>query len=284
MGMATFSVTIWFCVFFQFPDPAQFLAGDLGLNTAWRWATYPMVNLPRPIWMVIDVVMFWWFVSPQERAWGGIKFCRVFLVITLAYAGTWWLGHAFVSQSLSPDVAIQSWHGPSMAMFMIWGAMNPRQNVNAYFVIPVEARYLVFAFLFLFYLNVGQIVGPVIGLFACIIPVCSWFWAKGGAAAAPGPGGSSKKSLFQWWKERKREKQKSKFKPLQGGRGHGISNVPPGERPKLRSTVVGKIEESSSEAELNRILDKINAEGMDALTDAERETLDSRSRRLRDND
>lgn len=273
------NVVTWLFVFFGANTPSTFLAGELGLTTAWRWLTYPLVGGGDIVPFLLFMYVFWWIGTSLERSWGSAKFARVFVVATLAYAAALWLGFAVMQRSYNPQAFVGGLLGPETTLFCIWAALNQQATVLFMFIVPVQAKWLALGVLVLHYFQMG----PIMGLFAISVPILGWVWAtRSHRAAAPGP--SSKRSLLQWWKDRKREKQKSKLKPIEGGRGLGISGVEPGARPKLRSTVVGEIEESSSEAELNRILDKINAEGMDALTEAERETLDSRSRRLRDND
>lgn len=278
MGIITANVVTWLLSFFHISEPAQILAGQLEVASAWRWITYPLVGSGDVFFFALFMFVFWWIGSSLERSWGSLKFGRVFWVVTLGFAFSTWLGTAILTQNLQPLVTLAGLHGPELTLFVMWAAMNPMASVLLFFVIPVQARWLALAMVLFSFVAAG----PKFGLFAILVPVLGWFWVRRSSGAAPGP--SSRRSLSQWWRDRKRAKQKTKFKPIEGGRGLGVSALEPGTRPKLRSTVVGQIEESSSEVELNRILDKINAEGMDSLTDEERETLDSRSRRLRDND
>ena len=117
---------------------------------------------------------------------------------------------------------------------------------------------------------------PQMGLAAIIVPIAGWFWAKKPSSAAPGISG---KKFSERVADHKKARKKASFKVLQG---KGL-DAPESKAPDLRAVEreKRKKEESANAEELDRILDKIRFEGMEALSAEEKATLDRQSRRLK---
>lgn len=203
------------------------------------------------------------------------------MVLTLLNSVAMWLGFAVAMRSFTP-VASPTFGLilPEITLFCIWGALNPEATVLAFLVIPVQAKYLAWGSTILSYFMLGQLVGPTIPAFILPLAAAGWFWAKrdGGYPGRPA------KSLSQRFQEKKREVQKSRFKVLPGkGMDTGDS-----EQHEANLRAVRRAEEekkkSAEQAELDRILDKIRFEGMEALSPKEKETLDSHSKKLNGGD
>lgn len=267
------NLLVWLLAFFSVPQLRDTLGGTLDVAHAWRWLTYPLATGLDPLWFFVSLYCFWLFSASLESRWGKLKYGRVFLVVTISCAVTHWIASAIVQQAFLPTASMAGLFDPATAIFVLWAAIHREQTVLAMFVIPVQARYLALGIVVITFFSYG----PLFGLFKVLVPIGCWIWATrspmGMGASAP------RKSVGRWWKERKRAKKKSRFQVLEGGSPmaspprvgslHALSKTPP------------KVEEEA-EKELDRILDKIRFEGMSSLTETEKSTLDSQSRRLRE--
>jgi len=275
-GLITINIVTWLLNFFGMPEVPTALAGELGVNTAWRWLTYPLFSPGQVLFFLIGLFVFYLFGGQLERRWGSEKFGRVFVVITLLTACAYWVGFAAIQQTLNPQAQVAGLWLPDISLFMIWAALNDEATVLAFFVIPIRARYMAIGIMVLTFFGHG----PIFGLAAVAVPIASWFWAR-----RPGSGSYSapkkpRKTISERFEERKRAKRKARFKLVEGK----SNPLPETKVPDLKSlNREAEIKQKSiDEAELDRILDKIRFEGMAALTPDEKETLDSQSRKLND--
>lgn len=274
--LITINLTTWMMLFFGLPEVPSALAGELGVSTAWRWLTYPLFS-PLPfIWFALELVIFYLFGGSLERRWGSEKFSRVFVVVTLLTACAYWAGFAIAQQSMNPTAVVGGLRLPELTLFVIWAALNDDAPVLAYFVIPIKARYMALGILVIEFFSHG----PIMGLAAVTVPVASWFWARKPGAGTFRPS-KPKKSISQRFEERKRAKRKARFKVVEG---NANTTLPETRVPDLRALdrEMKERQKTVDERELDRILDKIRFEGIAALTPEEKETLDSQSRKLKD--
>ncbi len=279
MALSLLSVLIWVLSFFGVQAPMMMLGGELDVGHAWRWLTYPLANPVAPrdfLWLALGAWCFTLFASPLERMWGSLRFCRVFVVLTLFSALMEWFAYGAATQSLPPTVApVWSMRVPAAGIFTIWAALHRDFTVLAMFVIPIQARYLaLIGGVLMFFDNRG----PLFGFAAVIVMGASWLWASryGSLSTGARPKGST--GPVSWLKERQRTQRKSRFQVLEGGTATPLLKGGPR---TIESVKPSKLD-TASEKELDRILDKIRFEGMNSLTEAEKQTLDSQSRRLRD--
>ncbi len=267
-------MALWLLNFFQVPQPANLVVGEVGVATAWRWLTYPLYTPTSILGIVFLGYIFFWIGGSLERRWGSEKFAQVFVVVTLAAAGAQWLGSAYAVRSLNPDFALAGLYIPEATLFVIWAALNPEATILLFFVLPIKAKYLGLGSIVVTYFSSG---GPVQGLFAIAVPVLGWFWAKRPASGRPS---RPKPSISERFEKRRREKKKSRFKLVEGqGQKAGPKTVMPDL--KALNKEAEEKQKTANEAELDRILDKIRFEGMASLTDEEKETLDRQSRKLK---
>jgi hypothetical protein len=277
MAISFGALAVWLLSFFSVKAPMEVLGGNLDVPHAWRWVTYPLANPVPPsgfLWLALGLWCFTLFAGPLERGWGSLRFGRVFLVLTLCAAVAEWLAYGAATKSFPPTVAgVYGLRVPAGAIFMIWAALNRDMTILFMFVVPIQARYLAIASVVLMFFDDR---GPIFGLAASAVLVCAWFWATGRGRAVAAK--SSRRSLSQWWADRKKAKRKGRFQLLEGG-------APMASPPRVGSlqslTRTPPKPDEPSEVELNRILDKIRFEGMGSLTEAERATLDGQSKRLR---
>lgn len=208
--------------------------------------------------ILVNMLTLFFFGSPLEERWGGREFLRFYLVSGL--------GGVALSFVLSPGSAIV---GASAACFglMLAFVMNwPRVPVLVFAIFPVQA-WMVVAFLLvtnLFYGFTGEDGG------------IAYFAHLGGFLAA-----------FLYLK--------ADWRPA-----HFARKVGERVRPKPRKLVVVPPDEERSRSaaappqlsdrderkmldEVDRVLDKISAQGMSSLTEEERKLLDEVSRRRRTN-
>lgn len=277
LSLVTGAFLVWVAAFFSFDAPMRLLGGELDLLHAWRWVTYPLANPVPPsgfLWLALGLWVFTLFAGPLERSWGSLRFARVLLVLTLLSALGDWLAAALVSRSFPPlGASVAGLQGPAGAIFMIWAAYHRQATVLFMFVIPVQAGFLAMATVVLTFFSRGLTFGPP----AALLMLGAWFWASR-QSLTPSRSSGPTRGLSQWWADRQKARRKGRFQLLEGG----STLASPPRFAALQSTTPPppKVDDAA-EKELDRILDKIRFEGMAALTEAERATLDSQSRRLR---
>ncbi len=277
-GLLLSNLVCWLCLFFGFALPTQILSGELSVETAWRWLSYPLASDLHFLWLACTLFVFWWVAKSLEGTWGSHKFGRVFLTVTLLAASFQWLSVAVLTSNPNPSVSLRGLSLPLSTLFVIWAGLNPRATVLLMLVIPVQARYLALAAVLLLYFGSG----PWAGLFAIALPVLGWLWVTrwdNPQPIASNPG----RSLSSWWKDQQKSKAKSRFQVHQGGQ----ADLPRSPLSEPRSEHLSKLNPRPgtslpNDTELDRILDKIRFEGMASLTDEERATLDRQSRKLRE--
>lgn len=250
------------------------LGGELDVAHAWRWLTYPLATQGVAIWVLLGLYCFYLFTSSLERSWGGLRLIRTFLVVSLMAAGCHWLGAALVTQNYQSSVFLTGLTAPALGMFIIWTSIHREVEILLFFVIPVKAKYIGIASIVLTALDSR---GVLYALPLAALLTGLWFWAGRGVLGSSSFGGGT--GVGQWFSQRRRAQRKSRFQVLQGGATVGPAKSPGPHIGEFRPSVAKPTE--ASEKELDRILDKIRYEGMEALTPEERAHLDRQSQRLR---
>ena len=186
--LISINVVTFLLFFFRFPMVPEALTGELGVQQAWVWLTYPLFTWMGAPWFLLFMYVFHWVGSSLERQWGSEKFGRVFVVLTLLSAVAIWLGFAVEQRSWNPTASpMFGLVLPEITLFCIWGALNPEATVMFFFVIPVKAKYLAWGQTILSYFGLGQILGPVVPLFILPLAAAGWHWARRPSSAAGGP-------------------------------------------------------------------------------------------------
>lgn len=244
---------------------APVLVRDLDL---WRLVTWPIATRPD-IWPLLGIVFFWLFGQQLEALFGRGKFVTWVLILTLF--------PAIVLTFLGPlDQSIDYMFQYGLnTLFLggIWVYAATYPGVKWFDVIPLWAIALVFTLLnFLQYNGNGQ-TGLVLFLFISVATALVAGRSLGLATGWPIP-----------------------HVPLDGtGRSRPKRSKPPrrSSQPRGSQVVEGPWKTApappapaaspspADQAELDALLDKISASGMDSLTGDEKRRLNDLSKRLR---
>jgi len=224
----------------------------------WTPITYMFVH--AGFWHVFfNMLGLFFFGPPLERLWGGDRFIRFYIACGL--------GGALLSLLLVPIVGTATVVGASGALYgllLAFALVWPDAPIYLWAVFPVKAKYFVgfLALTSLFYTFTGRGGG-----------VASWAHL-GGLLAGYGylkMGGRVDRvldDLSRRWRHARRPAYLTRTPPRPGP-----SDTT--RHPSRRSVGRDKLDE------VDRILDKIRAQGIDSLSTEERAFLDEMSRRYR---
>lgn len=261
-----------------FRDPLYYDATLVREGKVWRVVTWPLSN-GVSIWLLLSAAMMYLIGGDIERELGRRRFAWLIgaLVVLPAVVtvGFEYVGAAGISRLVSPlFVVLVLWH----------------PTIRTFFNIPLWAVVVVFeVFDLLQILDLRNAGAPIGGLLT--------FWAASLAVAALGARAFGITEFTQIPKiplpqfitgdpyqkaNRAREKQQRKGSAgggKSGGKGGGLR------RSKDPAPVIPIRPEArldrADQADMDWLLDKISASGMDSLTPDERRRLDEHSRRLR---
>jgi membrane associated rhomboid family serine protease len=247
---AVFVLTLAFPAVIRF---LQFVPAQI-LYQPWAIVTYMFVH-GGFFHLFFNMLVLFFFGPPLEDRWGSSEFLKFYLIAGIGGALL-----SFVFWDIAIIGASGAVYGVMLAFAMYW----PDNPIYIWGIFPVKAKWLV---------------GGLIGLsvfFAMTggAPGTAHLAHLGGAAAAfvylksgfsPGPFGS-------------RPKKPKRAKPA-GGTPVTSLRTTPVARP-VAGRAVNREEEQLLD-EIDRILDKISARGMDSLTAEERVRLDEASRRFK---
>lgn len=274
MTICAFNVVTWIAAFFSYSWLLHLLVGVLDVSTAWKALTYPLGGVGQFEVLAINVLIFGMFARSLERGWGSLKFAQFCVIVTLISCLINGVGNAVaLGQGAPYTVAGLTWL--DLAVIVTWCGLHRGQTLMFLFVLPMQAWVMAVVALVMGFFT-GP--GPIHGAFLVITPILCWFWVTSSSdAAAPGPKLPSKES-------RTRARKKKRFKVLEGGASEGPRLEAPGPRPNPFRQQAKAADTLKEDGELDRILDKIRFEGMEALSEAEKATLDKKSQSLRERD
>ncbi|MDR5682442.1 MAG: rhomboid family intramembrane serine protease [Armatimonadota bacterium] len=171
-------------------------------DAAWRpWTavTYPLVGSGPILWLLVGAYVVWMFGGSLERAWGARDYLIFLMLCSLVAAAGLWVGAALTGRA----ALLEGLWMPLAAAVVAWSQINPRERVLAFFVLPVESRWLgaiaavvvVFSFSF------------PLGAFALFGPALAWWFARRGRYSLgrlsrrllPSPAAR----LHRWWLRRR---------------------------------------------------------------------------------
>lgn len=244
----------------------------------WRLATWPFVSVPDPsvLWTIITIAIFWWFGREIEGQLGRVRMAVLLACIVL--------GSALVATGL--DVVMFGLRYVELAIFVLFIAENPR--VPFFFGIPawVVGAILVAAeflqrvgnreyeqlWVTAVALGLALLIGRAYGLAAELA------WIPNLAPKA-GRGGRSRSASTRSTKRVRAPKAGGKPSPKSRSKSRSKSSNP-------SSVVTGpwappSPNTSADQLEVDRLLDKISAQGLDSLSAEERRRLKEASERLR---
>lgn len=128
----------------------------------WTLLTYPLVAGGYIFWVLLSAYILWLFGGSLERAWGSRQYA-VFLALVAVTSA---LGLELGSMLTGRHALLAGVGLPLASIVVVWATMNPSEILLAYFVIPIQARWLglivlVFTvFSFSFPLGIFALAGP----------------------------------------------------------------------------------------------------------------------------
>ena len=240
------------------------------LTRPWTPLTY--LFLHGGFWhLLVNMIGLFFFGPPLEERWGSPAFLRFYLV-----AG---LGGALLSLA-TPNAEIIGASGAVYGILLAYAMAWPDNLIYLYGVIPVKAKWLVTAVIALTAFSAIASRGSGVAHLAHLGGLATGFlylkspWAPNPFGGTPGAARGSR-GVLERLRELRRGGPATKARPplpanaaATGGR----------RRPAPETT-----REQHLLTEIDRILDKISADGMGSLTEQERQRLDEVSRRYRTN-
>jgi len=242
-------------------DPALVRDGE-----AWRLVTWPLVNPPTEIWVVITLAFFWFIGHAVEGLVGRNRYLALVLAVTIVPA-------FFVTLLPSVSFPAVPQFGLGLlasVMFVIFAVQYPQQPF--FFGIPAWVLALVFVGIDVLRLTGDRLWGTLLLLLSAItlgvVIVRQW--------------GFVERLDFIPQIAGKRRAPRRNHKPVKRSRhrGSGTPKVVEGpwgatSRPASGPDLV------AAQHELDELLDKISATGLDSLTPDEKKRLNELSKRLR---
>ena len=222
----------------------------------WGALTYMFLHA-NLMHLLVNMMVLFFFGPPLESRWGSTEFIKFYLVCGLGGVGL-----SFVFASASIVGASAAIYGLMLAFAMYW----PEAPIYIWGIFPVKAKWLVG---FLFVISLMSAVGGGSGNIAHFAHlggiVTGFLYLR--SNRLPG--------------ESKRVRRPGvRIRRMAIVPGEDSNRESPSREPR---TPEWSAREDSMLDEVDRILDKISAEGMSSLTDEERETLDLVSKRHRSN-
>lgn len=197
----------------------------------WTALTWPLYSSASPIALIFAALWAYSICGSLERSWGWRAFGLFFFASNLLTALAAWAG----AQMFGTNVALMGLHVGVCAPTVAWAAVNRRETVNFWGVLPIPAvGVAVLAAVILWY-DVNMASGsPLVGVVALAGCAAAWWYALHGRylhrgyARDAAPGGAGKRggkdrpalrlhnvenapkrggSPFGWFKARKEQKQ-----------------------------------------------------------------------------
>ena len=214
----------------------------------WVWQPFTYLFLHGNIWhLVFNLFALWMFGMPVESQWGGPDFLKYYFLCGLGAAG---VSAAMTPHSLTPVIGAS---GSIYGLLVAFAMLYPDAVVYLYFLIPVKAAHMAILFGLLEFFAGATGATPGIARFAHLGGMVTgyfyirWWWVLK----------IKLKSLWKGLWEREDDEPAPRAAPRRT----------PAPRPAVR------VEADDEMAEVDRILDKILASGLDSLTDDERDVM-----------
>lgn len=245
--------------------PRLILVPNRLLQQPWTLLTFPFVHR-EPLGLLFTLLTLFFFGGSLEDRWGGrafLKFCAV------SAAGGALLSLVLAADGRMGGVPLMGFTGVIYGLLLALAMFWPDMEINIWGIIPVKAKWLALVSAVIgFILSVqnGGFGLAHLGAFGSAFLYLKSPWAPHawGDVPAPRPVKRQPKAVVQW----------------AGKKDAPAASAPP--RP-----IAGPPRSARAERDLlddvDRILDKISAEGLAALSEDERKRLDEVSRRYRTN-
>jgi len=220
----------------------------------WIWQPFTYLFLHGGFWhLLFNLFALWMFGMPVEAQWGEVEFVKYYFLCGL--------GGALTTIALNPHstIPVIGASASVYGMLVAFAMLYPDAVVYLYFLIPVKAAHMAILF----------------GAFEFFAGATN---ATPGVARFAHFGGMVTGYVYIRWWDAWRIRGKSFFKDLV----EREEPAPPRARAPRREAAapVGREDRSASGMdEVDRILDKILADGLESLTDEERDIMRRYSQR-----
>ncbi|MFL5382612.1 MAG: rhomboid family intramembrane serine protease [Longimicrobiaceae bacterium] len=245
--------------------PRLVLVPRLLLEQPWSLLTFPFVHR-HPIGLLFTLLTLFFFGGTLEDRWGGrgfLKFCAV------SAGGGALLALVLAVGSQMSQVPVMGFTGVIYGLLLALALFWPDMEISIFGIIPVKAKWLALvsaAIGFILSVQSGGFGLAHLGAFGTAFLYLKSPWAPPAWGDVPAPRAPRRqpKAVVQW---------------------AGKKDIPAA--PAAPRPVAGPPRSARAERELlddvDRILDKISAEGLASLSEDERKRLDEVSRRYRTN-
>lgn len=245
--------------------PADFI------TRPWTLVTYAFVHA-GVFHLLFNMLTLFFFGPPLEERWGGRGFMKVYLV---AAAGGALASVLFAF--LDPASWIVGASGAVLGLMMAFAMIWPDMEVHVLGIIPVKMKWLVGALVFInlaMALEGGSqtaVLAHLGGMAAAALLIKSR-WAPNAWGELPST-------------PRKRQQKRTTALVPWGGKKPSVTASAAGTATQARPAAPTRSAKAERELldDVDRILDKISAQGLASLTEEERKRLDEVSRRYRTN-
>jgi membrane associated rhomboid family serine protease len=207
----------------------------------WQPLTYVFLH-GGVLHLLFNMLALFMFGSELERSWGTREFLRYYFVCGVGAALVHWL------VSMSSPVPVIGASGSIFGLLLAFGLLFPDRIILLWGIAPIKAKYFVLGF----------------GLFELFAATSG---PQGGVARFAHLGGLVTGFLYL--------KSETLLWPVK----RRLGRVRKGMTARVEAAEAGRRERR--QAEVDRILEKIQVDGMGALTDAERKTLAEAAKRGR---
>lgn len=251
-------------------DPQKVKRGQV-----WRLITYAFCHDRHGVWhLLINMLFLYWFGTRLEQMYGSTEFCLFYFASAFA-AGIAFLALDFYTGRTASAIGASGAVWGLVALYVIH---HPYERINIYGIFPIEIRWLALLYL-------------IFDLHPVLLALSGERNFGGGVAHAAHLGGAAFGFLYfnRSWR------LSPIYNRLTGARGGGKWKTRTVNRPARdvipmpgpdfevpRTPQPIDPEKKRMEAQLDEVLDKIQREGRESLTDDELQVLEDASRQLRE--
>ena len=270
---------LWALVLAHLDSSAEFVRDHLALQPAWpgiafepwQLITYSVVHLESgfsgTVYMLLNMLWLYWIGQDLEDLYGSHKLLSVYVWAAL---GGGLFGAMLQPLVQEPDIVVHGASGAVMGVMAALTAWQPSKQIRLWLIGQVRLLWVLFAYVILVILSIGEsVTGPLVHVLGGLT---GWGVAKVESK------GLDVSSWAKWF-------LKPRGRPLERLLVQVEQRLAPEQKPGPTASAVGKRRRKASspgpihaEEELDRILDKINEEGLDAISAQERAILESFSR------
>jgi membrane associated rhomboid family serine protease len=252
-------------------EPFVLFADDVRRGQLWRLVTWPLVNTPESIWTILTIAIFWYFGRELEGLMGRNRFATFLVILTVFPAVIATIADFDLYQSGGLSYL-------ELGVFLTFIVEYPQ--VRFFFGIPGWVIGAVIVGIQLLQLLGLREIDSVLFLIVIILTAAFTARSYGLATQLPwipkiplpgsGPQGSSRSGARRSSSKPKRAKRRGAppAPTVIDGPWQGTST------PKNDGT-------AAAQAELDALLDKISAGGLESLSNDEKRRLNELSKRLR---